>query len=595
MGGKRVRNQNDTGATAEHGGNSTDQIMDLLYDVDISQPFAVTFSNGNSGNVYSPADPTNIPRIKTPWEWRSGIVKLLNPAVTFAYTLIMPAITSNKNLTWPTITSDDTLAVLSNLLNKSTLNTNIVYKDQNNNLGAFFQDIQEIAAPASPSANTGRIFFDSSDEHLKVKKSGGGVADLEVASSISTLNDLSDTTITSPVNTQVLQYNGTQWVNATLAVGAHKNNHRVGGSDVFVKGDDLPAAAMYVQDIADPASDAQRFWLEDGTKNLKYWDDIGTPVKQTIEVVSNKNVNSGYAGLDGSAKIALAQLGGITTSQLSASAGILKTQLAALGLVNADIAAGAGITDGKLAQITDFAKLPSDVEYSWNAIKHGSHTLVGATTAEGIWNGHIVSTGTFTNNSSTSTNWRGKWETAATTNAQAGIRTDILWAKPNFVNPAGGYALDFDVMLGAQIQFRAFIGLTGGMTGAFPTGGQAIGTWGTGVPLVGLWLDEGAVAGATNFRKHTNDGTTGSPGSDMAGPIASNVNTGIRFKIIYDEVTPAWNLKQEDSIDNIVTADIPTGSNSAQSMGLLCYIETKENVAKNFELHFIETAIERRF
>ena len=72
-----------------------------------------------------------------------------------------------------------TSAMISGPLAKASLPTSIVYNDQNNNLGAFYQDIGEIAAPAAPGANTGRLFFDSVDEHLKIKKSDTTLVDLE--------------------------------------------------------------------------------------------------------------------------------------------------------------------------------------------------------------------------------------------------------------------------------------------------------------------------------------------------------------------------------------------------------------------------------
>ena len=62
---------------------------------------------------------------------------------------------------------------------KTHLPSSVVYNDQDNNLGAFYQDIGEIAAPAAPAANTGRLFFDSADEHLKIKKSDTTLVDLE--------------------------------------------------------------------------------------------------------------------------------------------------------------------------------------------------------------------------------------------------------------------------------------------------------------------------------------------------------------------------------------------------------------------------------
>ena len=70
-------------------------------------------------------------------------------------------------------------SMITGTLAKTHLPSSIVYNDQNNNLGTFYQDIGEIAAPAAPAANTGRLFFDSADEHLKIKKSDTTLVDLE--------------------------------------------------------------------------------------------------------------------------------------------------------------------------------------------------------------------------------------------------------------------------------------------------------------------------------------------------------------------------------------------------------------------------------
>ena len=72
-----------------------------------------------------------------------------------------------------------TASMISGTLAKSGLPSSIMYNDQNNNFGAFYQDIHEIAAPSAPAANTGRLFFDSADEHLKIKKSDTTLVDLE--------------------------------------------------------------------------------------------------------------------------------------------------------------------------------------------------------------------------------------------------------------------------------------------------------------------------------------------------------------------------------------------------------------------------------
>jgi hypothetical protein len=99
-----------------------------------------------------------------------------------------------------------------------------------------------------------------------------------------------------------------QLLKADISDFAHKGTHVSGGSDGFAKGDILQAAARYLEDIADPASDSKRLWLVDGASDIKYWDDQVTPVKQTVERQANKNTANGYAGLDGSSKIINSQI-----------------------------------------------------------------------------------------------------------------------------------------------------------------------------------------------------------------------------------------------------------------------------------------------
>ncbi|MCJ2530808.1 MAG: hypothetical protein LN413_00605 [Candidatus Thermoplasmatota archaeon] len=69
---------------------------------------------------------------------------------------------------------------------------------------------------------------------------------------------------------------------STWAPTAHKAAHVSGGGDAFAKNDVLVAAAQYLDDIADPSSDAQRIWLEDAGGEIRYWDDAGTPVLRTL-------------------------------------------------------------------------------------------------------------------------------------------------------------------------------------------------------------------------------------------------------------------------------------------------------------------------
>jgi hypothetical protein len=64
-------------------------------------------------------------------------------------------------------------------LSKSLLNTNIVYGDQNNNLGSFYFDMTQIAAPATPAAGTRRFYVDSGTGKASIKDSSGNTISLE--------------------------------------------------------------------------------------------------------------------------------------------------------------------------------------------------------------------------------------------------------------------------------------------------------------------------------------------------------------------------------------------------------------------------------
>lgn len=95
-------------------------------------------------------------------------------------------ITSSKSLLNNQIAYKDetgwlTAAMIAGALPKTALPSSILYNDQNNNLGAFYHDVGAIAEPPTPAAQTARAYFDIADEHYKVKKSSGSVVDLESA------------------------------------------------------------------------------------------------------------------------------------------------------------------------------------------------------------------------------------------------------------------------------------------------------------------------------------------------------------------------------------------------------------------------------
>ncbi len=98
---------------------------------------------------------------------------------------------------------------------------------------------------------------------------------------------------------------------------SHKDSHKSGGADAFVKADILVASARFIEQIADPTVSAGRLWVEATTKNLKYWDDEAIPVKQTVEILSNKGIASGYCDLDGSVFVPLTRLSGITDGNIA--------------------------------------------------------------------------------------------------------------------------------------------------------------------------------------------------------------------------------------------------------------------------------------
>jgi hypothetical protein len=154
--------------------------------------------------------------INSGWQFRSGKMKLANPANTFQYTFNTSAITAARTITVPLLTANDTLALqdfaqtitnktinaASNTISgitdaniashtstkiaitaKAQLNSALVYNDQNNSFGAFYEDHSQIAAPANPSAGTRRLFVDSATGKLSVRTSAGATVVLEPSTS----------------------------------------------------------------------------------------------------------------------------------------------------------------------------------------------------------------------------------------------------------------------------------------------------------------------------------------------------------------------------------------------------------------------------
>lgn len=144
--------------------------------------------------------------------FRSGRLDLRNPANTFSYNLTGSAIAADRVVTFPLLTGNDTLvteafaqtltnktiAAGSNTISgisdahiathtttkittasKALLNSAIVYNDQNNDLGAFYVDLAQIAVPANPVAGDRRLFVNNADGRLSVRTPAGGTVALE--------------------------------------------------------------------------------------------------------------------------------------------------------------------------------------------------------------------------------------------------------------------------------------------------------------------------------------------------------------------------------------------------------------------------------
>ena len=68
---------------------------------------------------------------------------------------------------------------LQTITDKAKLHTAIFYKDQNNDMGAFWHDIGQISTPSNPSTGSRRLFVNSANGELSVRTSAGTTVSLE--------------------------------------------------------------------------------------------------------------------------------------------------------------------------------------------------------------------------------------------------------------------------------------------------------------------------------------------------------------------------------------------------------------------------------
>ncbi len=189
-------------------------------------------------------DATGVPTAVT----MSGDVTMDNAGVT--------SIGTNK------VTNDDIIAHTSTKITitaKGQLNGAIVYNDQNNSLGAFYVDIDDIAVPANPGGGARRIFVDTATGELSVRTNGGATVSLETQGApLTPWTENIDAAEFNLTNVGLLNLK----IDNTTAVLELEANHttpdeKIIGQIDFIDDDNLGARATYTQitsKVKDPIS-----------------------------------------------------------------------------------------------------------------------------------------------------------------------------------------------------------------------------------------------------------------------------------------------------------------------------------------------------
>lgn len=189
--------------------------------------------------------------------FRSGRLAITNPANSAAYFWVGSAISASRNVTLPLLTANDQMTCdtfPTNLLNKTlgtgtVANTDVISLKHSttNTLGELL-------------VNTGTKFDrkakGAADTYLKVNASGTDLEWGSIAIPTSTIDDLTDVTITSPAIGHLLAFTGSVWANKPK-----------GSADTYLKvnsaGTDLEWAALPPAPQATPG-----IKLPDGTTTI---------------------------------------------------------------------------------------------------------------------------------------------------------------------------------------------------------------------------------------------------------------------------------------------------------------------------------------
>jgi hypothetical protein len=194
-----------------------------------------------------------------------------------------------------------------------------------------------------------------------VFSSGGG------GGGASALDDLTDVIITSPTNSQVLKYNGTNWVNAADATGGG------GGSGITYTSDPTSPAFPNIGDQwYDTGTDILYEYIEDGVSS--YWVDVQSPIFSsgiTNSVVGNVSITGPTSSI-----------GHLTVARTITASGNIIT------LSNISVSRSANI----LGNLT----VGGNVAFSRDANIAANLTVIGNISSGNITTANITTTGNIT-------------------------------------------------------------------------------------------------------------------------------------------------------------------------------------------------------
>jgi hypothetical protein len=161
---------NNVGSSTRYGGNDLKEVMQILNNkvvssrrVSIKNPLIFTDSFDMKPPVGTPASPTDTNASRIYADPSDAKIKVKKQSGT---------VIDIENLNIAN-------SALNTITDKTKLHSSIVYGDQNNSRGAFWEDWVGISAPSNPAAGSRRIFVDSTNGELSVRTSGGITVSLE--------------------------------------------------------------------------------------------------------------------------------------------------------------------------------------------------------------------------------------------------------------------------------------------------------------------------------------------------------------------------------------------------------------------------------